>query len=557
MRLTDPAQLVLRDELDERLRRAIRHLQELNTDEMRAEFTRPDDFWHWGADYMGRWIGAMAWLGRHTGEDYGAAAVAREMIGHQRGDGSFGSYTDPHDFQEWFGMSRGLVGLLECYSVHPDPALLEAAGRLGDYYARMYPEIAPVMYECYSTAIEGLVLLAQLTGEARHRETARRVADASMVFQHVWFSAEVATNGRRTPCAGQMHCQLSTARGLLDLYEFTGDERYLKPVLALHEHLTRELLWISGGLGFYFFRPEENETCADADWFRLNLQLWRLTRQPRYMDLAERVLVNQLYFMQADNGGFCYLRGLQNRAGAVFDACCSHHGPRALCEAIRYAYTTEPRGVWVNLFFEGSARLSLGEDELAIESRVREEGDALALELELREPPSHPLALHVRIPEWAGQARLAVNGRAMPDAVAPGYSTVERAWADGDRLEVRFPLEVRVVRGQRLGRHVLHADEAAVYYGPRLFCVSDALNPTVLLHLVRVRLPANGAPAIRRLSPDRLEADGLTPDGGGVPLILSPLAGVGGVPSGAGRIHTVRSPYYKTWIPFVDGESPT
>ena len=332
---------MMRDDLDARIRRSIRHLNELNNAEMRMEFTHPNEFWHWGADYMGRWVASMGLLSLYTREDYGVRQVVEELIGYQKADGSFGTYTaDPHDFQEWFGMGRGLVGLLEYYSVHPDPRVLASAVRLGDYYIRDYPDTAECMYECYSNGLEGIVGLARLTGEDRFLAPARQMAQTSVVFLGIRYSDEVAGNGRRTPCAGQVHCQLSTARGLLDLYELTSDETCLQAVLELHQYILDELLWVTGGIGFYYFRPEENETCADADWLRLNLHLWRLTGETRYMHLAERILLNQLFFNQADNGGFCYLRGLQNRAGSVFDACCSHHGPRAFYDVLNNIYSS-------------------------------------------------------------------------------------------------------------------------------------------------------------------------------------------------------------------------
>jgi hypothetical protein len=108
---------------------------------------------------------------------------------------------------------------------------------------------------------------------------------------------------------------------------------------------------------------------------------------------------------------------------------------------------------------------------------------------------------------------------------------------------------VRVVRGHRIGRHVVHADEAAVCRGPRLFCLSDALNPTVNVHLVRLRLPAEPDAGFAVAGADRLEAEGTTPDGETVPLVLSPLAATGGMPNGIGRSHPVLAPPFKTWLP--------
>ena len=550
MKLTEPIHLSVHGELDERIHRSIQHLNELNNAEMRMEFTNPNDFWHWGADYMGRWIGVMSLLGQYTRQDYGAAEVARELVVHyQRPDGSFGPYTDPHDFQEWFGMGRGLVGLLEYCQVHPDPLVHEGMLKMGDFYAGHYPDCAEVLYECYSNALEGMVKLAALTGSPLYLQVARRMAETSVVYQGIRYSNEIAPNGRRSPCAGQVHCQLSTARGLLDLYDFTGEGRYLQPVLDIHEYILKELLWASGGIGFYYFRPEENETCADADWLRLNLQLWSVTKETRFMDLAERILVNQLYFNQVDNGGFCYLRGLDNRAGAVFDACCSHHGPRALYEVLRYIYTIEDSSTWVNLFIPGQVSLNASKGIRRMSCVVTEEPGKMDVILSIEEAAQQPNTLFVRIPPWAAAYSLELNGAPLDLTVQSGYGSLNRTWSPGDTLTLRFDLQAAVLSGPTLGQHSFDPGAAAITYGSRLYCLNDSHNPHIRVHLARLKLPAGSDPAIEVLSPGRLAARGSTPEHKAEQLVFSPLSEVGGVPSGAGRIHTVRSPYYKVWIP--------
>jgi len=549
MNLIDPAQLTLHDELNARIQRSIRHLQELNTEEMRVEFTHPNDFWHWGADYMGRWIAALGLLSRYAHQDYGVSTVVRELIQFQNRDGSFGTYTDPHDFQEWFGMGRGLIGLLEYYEVDPDPAVLESAVRLGEYYIQQYPDTAECMFECYSNGLEGLVRLAQVTQDPKFLSAARRVAETSVVYHGIRYSEEVAANGRRTPCAGQVHCQLATARGLLDLYELTGDEQYLGPAVRLQAYIVDELLWITGGIGFYYFRPEENETCADADWFRLNLQLWRLTGNAAYMHLAERILVNQLYFNQADNGAFCYLRGLQNRAGASFDACCSHHGPRALYEALRYTYTSDDTTLWINLYSAGEAECLLGDQPVRLKSTLRNAPDHMLFSLRIDQAPDRPFSIRFRVPLWTRDASFRVNDQAEGCSPKDGYAAITRLWRAGDRLEIKLPFFVSVHQGETLGKHVVTPSLAAVSYGPQLFCLNDSWNSQTRVHLVKLKIAADPNLGFIVRSADRLEARGLTPENSGETLIFSPLAQVSGTPSGAGRIHTVRSPYYKVWIP--------
>jgi DUF1680 family protein len=186
-----------------------------------------------------------------------------------------------------------------------------------------------------------------------------------------------------------------------------------------------------------------------------------------------------------------------------------------------------------------------------VESTVEVQKDRLVYVLTLQETPGTSFLIHIRLPEWASRVELAVNQAPQPlDDRHGGYQTVTRSWKPGDRLEVSFDFALTVHRGESLGRHILNPGAAAVSYGPQVFCLNDFWNPAVRVHLAHMTLPQeNPAAALRVLSADRLEAPGAVPESPHVPLVLTPLAGVGGVPSGAGRIHTVRSPYYKVWIP--------
>ena len=127
MNLADPSRCTLAGEEAARLDLAIDHLQQLNAEEMWRELENPDPIWHWSADYPGRWIATMALLSGHTGVNYGAREVARRLISYQRSDGSYGDFTCPHGYKEWFGMGRGLVGLLEYFQATGDSLALDSA----------------------------------------------------------------------------------------------------------------------------------------------------------------------------------------------------------------------------------------------------------------------------------------------------------------------------------------------------------------------------------------------------------------------------------------------
>jgi len=305
-------------------------------------------------------------------------------------------------------------------------------------------------------------------------------------------------------------------------------------------------------VGEFLMGAEESETCSDADWMRLNLQLWRVTGDSRYMDVAEHVLLNAIFFDQAETGAFCYRRGVQGRPGASFDACCSNHGPLAMVEALRYAFAGEPESLTVNLFLDAAARVLVGDDPVAVETITWQDVDAQVLGVRLTLDPGAERSFPVRfrVPGWAGGADVMVDGERAAASGATGAVTVQRRWSAGDTVEVRFPLAVRVVRGQKLGRHVTDDGAAAIFYGPRLFSLTERLNPEHRLDFLRLALPdSEPERAVRVTAPDRLEAPGRGPDGQPVTLALWPLGATGGSPNGIGRTHPTKAPYFKTWIP--------
>jgi hypothetical protein len=97
--------------------------------------------------------------------------------------------------------------------------------------------------------------------------------------------------------------------------------------------------------------------------------------------------------------------------------------------------------------------------------------------------------------------------------------------------------------------HVLRAEDVAVLLGPRIFCLSDLHNPTVNQDLVRLRVKSEEGCGITVCSPDRLEAEGVTPDGESVPLVFTPISATGGNPNGIGRSHPALASPFRVWIP--------
>jgi DUF1680 family protein len=71
--------------------------------------------------------------------------------------------------------------------------------------------------------------------------------------------------------------------------------------------------------------------------------------------------------------------------------------------------------------------------------------------IRLRVYPASPAAfpLYLRIPGWAGAARVAAGGEPLREVRAGSYLRVERRWAPGDTVEVFFPMPLAEERHYR------------------------------------------------------------------------------------------------------------
>ncbi len=406
-------------------------------------------------------------------EAYDAAALdalVDKIIALQKPDGYFGSgfhYDRPGDLDMalLWGNGRLLVGLLEYYQLRRSQKALDASRRIGDFLLR----IAPLMlsqqmrdafgaqhfassYICWTQQTEGLANLYAVTRDERYRRLAE----------------EIAAVIERRP-GDHVHGYLTSLRGVMDLYQETGDARLLQQCERAWTEITQSKdLLITGGVP-EGWSPNNHRTegCGEADWVRLNLALWRATADPKYLAMGERAIFNELAFNQYATGDFghrVYTDTGLPAAGAVRAWwCCTLHGLRCFPDIHASVFRNQQGTISYDLPLDGAIET----DALSMQaqSSLAQNG---TIRLTVSAAGKDPATLVIRKPEWAES--ISVSGRSGSQAPSSGGTiTVTRSWTAGDVLDITYAIRLTAVS--------VAENRRAFWYGPWLLGAAAADNP--------------------------------------------------------------------------------
>jgi DUF1680 family protein len=79
-------------------------------------------------------------------------------------------------------------------------------------------------------------------------------------------------------------------------------------------------------------------------------------------------------------------------------------------------------------------------------------------------------AVMVRVPQWASRGvSVSLNGERLPTDATPGkHLTLDRSWANGDAIELRMPMDLR------LNRLMDQPNVASIFFGPILLAAEES-----------------------------------------------------------------------------------
>jgi uncharacterized protein len=453
----------------------------------------------WDGEHVGKWLHAatLAWV--NTGDaalrqklDY----VAAELVKCQLADGYLGTYVDQQRWTEWdvWAHKYNLIGLITYMRYTGNLEPLPACRRMGDLLCKTFGD-APGQRDIIkagqhvgmapTSVLEPMVLLYRLTGEPRYLDFCRYILRAweqpngPKIISTLLAAKRVDKVGN-----AKAYEMLSCLNGALEYYRMTGEPRILEACLNAWADIVRNRLYLTGAASYgEFFRDDFDfpnvanvgETCVTVTWLQFNAQLLRLTGEARFAEQLEHVILNQLFGAQrCDGSGWGYyvqMEGKKPYSSTLDGHCCLSSGPRGVALIPSFAVSTDAEGVVVNLFDAGTASLTLrgGTAVTLSASTLYPSDERIQMTVALAEPKA--FAVKVRIPAWCESSSVRVNDKVVTLATGTdGYLAITRKWKQGDRIELRFKLETRVVVGDHKNR-----GKVAVEYGPLVLAADEGL----------------------------------------------------------------------------------
>lgn len=289
--------------------------------------------------------------------------------------------------------------------------------------------------------------------------------------------------------------------GMADVAALTGDKSYIDAIDRIWDNIVSKKYYITGGVGATasgeafgknYELPNMSaycETCAAIAQVYLNYRLFLLHGDSKYYDALERSLYNGVISgISIDGGKFFYPNPLQSmgqhsRSEWFGCACCPSNAARFIPSLPQYIYAVKDNGLYINLFNSNVVNVKVGSKNVQLEQITNYPWDG-DVTMKINNGAGK-YALNIRIPGWvkgevvpsnlyyyADGKRLGysvkVNGQEVKSELKQGYFVIDRNWKKGDKVEVHFDMEPRVVRAH--GNVSADKGQVSVERGPIVYC---------------------------------------------------------------------------------------
>jgi uncharacterized protein len=423
-----------------------------------------------------------------------------------------------------------MAGLLDAHRLAGSTAALDIASGLGDWIhsrlSKLPRERLDRMWSIYIAGEyggmnESLANLAQARPDRPEYLETARLFDNTALLQ-----ATVAGTDLLDGKHANQHIPQFT--GYLRMHEQGAGEQYRTAAANFFDMVVPHRLYAHGGTGVgEIFRkrgviagslwqypndPNHAETCCVYNLLKLARNLFFHTGDPKYMEYYERALYNQILGSRRDEDStedpevtyFAPVRPGRWREFGNTGTCCGGTGMEnhtKYQDSVYFASAAND-ALLVNLYLPSTVDWSARGVVIEQTTDYPFEG-ASRLKIRARRTA---FELKLRVPSWAEEFTVKVNGRNQNLTATPGtYVTIDRTWRGGDTVDIAMPLR-------------LHTEAAlddpgieSVYCGPTLLAIKhEAVGDDLATGLIDLAVGPDLSAFEPTGEPLEFKADGYT-----------------------------------------------
>lgn len=371
------------------------------------------------------------------------------------------------------------------------------------------------------TQIMGLTELYRTTGNRNYLDLAKLFidmrgrskvqADPTVNYRNMGDMVQERTPLREEKEAvGHAVLALYFYSGAADVYAETGEKALIDALDRIWENITNKKMYITGACGQThhgvsshvdmihegfigeYMMPNltaYNETCANICNAMFNYRMLGIHAQAKYADVMELVLYNSaLSGISIDGKEYFYANPLRVCHHAEDDAdaatefddrrpyiecfCCPPNLVRTIAKVSAWAYSLSDNGLAVNIYGGNILDTKLADgSELKLSQKTQYPWDG-KVEFTFEKCKKQPFDLMLRIPEWADNASILVNGQQADVKMERGsYVVLNRKWKKGDKVELNLPMAIKLMEGNPLIEEV--RNQVAIKRGPVVYCIES------------------------------------------------------------------------------------
>lgn len=405
-------------------------------------------------------------------------------IANQREDGYFGPKPLPDDYEVIEGTQQGnredwwpkmvmLKVLQQYYTATNDERVIELMTRYFRYQLDNLDEYPLGNWTYWANRRGGdnmavVYWLYNITGDEFLLDLAEVLFDQTYNWTEVYSGNDIRT---LSPLP-HLHC-VNVAQGLKQpviYYQQHPDEKYLEAVKKGLNSLKEVHGFVNGMYGgderMHGNDPTQgSELCSAIEMMYSFENILPVTGDTYYADYLEKVAYNVLpaqhnddytrrqYFQQANQvlvtdvkRNFFNDRNARIAYGVLTGyPCCTanmHQGWPKFIQNLWYATADNGLAALVYGPSEVNAVVADGKEVRLVEETDYPFRDKIKITYKSKETVTFPL--HLRIPGWCNEPVVTVNGEAVEISDQDSIVVVNREWTEGDRVEMTFPMEIRV-----------------------------------------------------------------------------------------------------------------